>query len=802
MASRGSSARSKSTLSSELTGADYTLIIHEQLDLDMVSLLLQSAKLRQLKNDEGGSMFDAYSRLFHLAQHLGGSVPVRYTVPTSGFGRYMSQVAIDDRQVFMMSLTIMKREVRALLAAKHYLDVDFVNCHPVILEQQLGFHSIPCPLLTRYISGRDACLTEVSDACGVSRDDAKNLFIRLVFLGGVGSWISDASASAPPPSWVYQLHDELRDNAERLVGSPELDDIRRCRVKGGAARRPLDTPTLASVLSIHLQTLERRCLDALHDAITRDGFTVGPLIYDGLLVLKSDLPGGADESTLKNWRAHVLCAAGFDLELKVKPFDIDRSWLEPDPSAPLLDGLDAKWDDSWMDGSHIMSYGDMKKLWEQRSFKVTVCGEFAREELEKHIVVYSRNKFVEAYEHLTYSEILYDSAGGVGRVKKKPFIKAWVADASLRKYKYMDTFPPPLICPPNTYNTWIGFAISRYQPPTGSVVDVGSPGVLAFISHLRTLLKHDNASTDYVLDWIAQIFQEPSRKTGIALLFKGAEGVGKNRLTDLLNLMLGDGLFLETANPGSVLFGRFTDARRGRFLIVINEASGADNHAANDLLKDMITSERFVWEAKGRDGMQMRAYDRFIFTTNNSNCLKINPDSRRYVVFEVSSELKGNTAYFTELSRFIASEQARFEFFTFLMQRDISRVDWINSRPLTQYYNRMVEINIPREYEFLRDIVILPAYMLAIPVVERCSSELFQEFKQWLDSSSSKTYATTSTKFGSRLSDLVSGSDVLPGVSKPRRRAFRAYAFDVDVVVDAMVIRKWVSSEDLPIRSF
>ena len=114
----------------------------------------------------------------------------------------------------------------------------------------------------------------------------------------------------------------------------------------------------------------------------------------------------------------------------------------------------------------------------------------------------------------------------------------------------------------------------------------------------------------------------------------------------------------------------------------------------------------------------------------------------------------------------------------------------------------MVEINIPREYEFLRDIVILPAYMLAIPVVERCSSELFQEFKQWLDSSSSKTYATTSTKFGSRLSDLVSGSDVLPGVSKPRRRAFRAYAFDVDVVVDAMVIRKWVSSEDLPIRSF
>ena len=40
-------------------------------------------------------------------------------------------------------------------------------------------------------------------------------------------------------------------------------------------------------------------------------------------------------------------------------------------------------------------------------------------------------------------------------------------------------------------------------------------------------------------------------------------------------------------------------------------------------------------------------------TTNNENCLRVNPDSRRYVVIEASSALRGDTAYFRELSRLI-----------------------------------------------------------------------------------------------------------------------------------------------------
>ena len=103
-----------------------------------------------------------------------------------------------------------------------------------MLEQVLERHRIPCPLLSKYVADRDAC-------------------VRLVFLGSVEAWIVEEGAVGPPPPWTFALRDELRDNAERLVVRPELDDVRRARSgDDGDRRRPLSGPALASVLSVYL----------------------------------------------------------------------------------------------------------------------------------------------------------------------------------------------------------------------------------------------------------------------------------------------------------------------------------------------------------------------------------------------------------------------------------------------------------------------------------------------------------------------------------------------------------------------
>jgi hypothetical protein len=712
------------------------LVLDEVIDLSNVDKLIHSHKLRNLAGDDNMVMYESYRRLLRIAAFTDGKVPVAYRQQEDGYGRLTATVAVDDGRGALPSLTTMKREVRAILAAKNYHDVDFVNCHPVILEQVLNRHFIPCPMLSKYVAERESCIQDVMATCGVSRDAAKSLFLRLIFLGSIEAWIADElgdndGATRPPPQWVFDLRDELVSNAERLVMRPELDELRDARIQPGrvstSAWQQIPAKALSSLLSVYLQTIERRCLDGLYSAVLRDGYEVGALIYDGMLVRKAGNSDNIPKSMLKTWRAHVLCETGYDIEIKVKELVVDESWLlgrcpksPPGPAAqdPPAVESDPYWDDSWMDGSVLMTYAQMKARWELRSLKIIVFGDYMREEREKHII-YNRSKLIDAYEHLKYSEFVTCASSSMKTLKlqKHSFIKAWIADEDIRTKKYIDIYPPPLACPSHVYNMWTGFAVEKFNPVKD--VDTNSQAVLAFIEHLHILMNRDRASTDYILDWIAQIFQQPSRKTGIALLLKGSEGVGKNRFTDILKLMIGDGLFLETAKLASVLFGRFTDARKGRFLVILNEAKGADSHSANDELKDMITSETFVWEAKGRDGVQMRAYDRFIFTTNNSNCIKINPDSRRFVVFEVSSELKGNTAYFKQLSTHMDDPHSRYEFYMHLMQRDISNIG-VDVLPLPLMIDDQVDTSSKSERRFQREI-------------ERCTGLVFEKVRPvWL----------------------------------------------------------------------
>ena len=157
------------------------------------------------------------------------------------------------------------------------------------------------------------------------------------------------------------------------------------------------------------------------------------------------------------------------------------------------------------------------------------------------------------------------------------------------------------------YNIWDGFAVERYTPAPLRPINYESEAVAFFLDFVSTLCNNNKRLVKYVLDWVAQIFQNPALKTGVAPLLKGEEGVGKNRFTDLIRAMLRD-KFLQTATPSTTLYGRFTRQREGKLLIVINESSGPDNFAANDIIKDMITCDEFLSEGKGTNAYTMNCY--------------------------------------------------------------------------------------------------------------------------------------------------------------------------------------------------
>lgn len=355
--------------------------------------------------------------------------------------------------------------------------------------------------------------------------------------------------------------------------------------------------------------------------------------------------------------------------------------------------------------------------------------------------------------------------------------------------------PPPAVCPPGTFNTWKGFPGELYALRTQKPADERSPGVLAFLHHVDTLFGSDAPTVKYVLDWIAQIVQEPGKKRGTALVLKGEQGVGKNRLTDLIKLILGEGHVMETSRPRDSLFSRFTSQLENMLLVVVNEATGKDSIAHSEPLKDMITNSAFRCEAKNMDAYMARSYDRYIFTTNNDNVVKVSPHDRRFVVLEVQPTLRGNTAYFKELSRHMEDPHAQYEFFCFLEKRDIADVDWINDRPMTQYRRDMIEINLPLEHVFLRDDVILGAER---EVVTIGATDLYTDYTIWLRRHHKSRNYMNFWHFGQVMTSLATGTSRMPGMNKARRGRGFCYIFNVPVVRAAMVSANWIAASDLP----
>eukprot|EP00798_Chlamydomonas_sp_ICE-L_P017241 gene17241-biopygen26135 len=797
--------------------------LHVKVDLSKVEALLASQGMVELKHTDRNKWQQIVGTCM-VARSQCGYVPVRYYMHESqaDLGRMKSRV--DATGLAVVPYVRMGREARAVLAGDLYWDVDMANCQPSFLSQKCRQYKIESPLLDRYVHDREAALDEVMRACGVGREDAKNLFIRLMYLGSVDAWAAAGGRTLDPaivPAWIHALKKELREVATRLMDLPisEVEVIDQM-VKSRSACTPVSVgyelskggDPLATFIALFLQSIESECVWALVHEVHGHHYSVGGIIYDGILVDKGGCMSIPDAALLGVWEDGVTRRTGYSIKLAVKPLSPSARWTFPPP--PDDDASGSADDAGWMNGAELLGYDEVKRNWERSVFKIINQVVYVRIDGAGLRHVMSERQLQEAFCHLGYVDVALRDSGSVSVSPTQPFISRWIKDPTIRKYHDMKLVPPPLDVGGNVYNIWNGFEVAREvsshltaASPAAADDDLADhPSVAVFIDFFHTLCGNNQECTDYLLNWIAQIFQQPAQKTGVAILLKGEEGVGKNRATDLLRAMVGADKFLQTATPGNTLYGRFNRHREGRFLIVVNESNGRDNFAANDVIKDMITCDQFECESKGVNAYTMQCFSRFTFTTNNDNFLRVNPDNRRYVIIETSSPLKCNTAYFNHLSALIDDAASRVAFYKFLMARDIKDVEWIRSRPTTAYMAQMVTMNLPYEYQFLvhliqdlsvehrvqdRGIVMdspPPSVSLKLDV-------LFDQFNAWLPTiRASQKHETTLIKFGLKMSKLVRDETKnlgLRGVSKHRCNKGAVYSFCITDVINDMREKMW-----------
>jgi len=177
------------------------------------------------------------------------------------------------------SLFALPRVLRAVgrSGIEDIVDVDQINSH---CRAQLERHpGMTC--LRRYVEDREAALREVIEWAGVSRDDAKHLFLRLLYGGSSAKWLREQGLERLPP-FVLDFEAEQREITKRDA-EQHVRELEAVELEG--ASRP--EVRLQSYLNM---AYERQKTDLMQ---LHAGARTLSIEHDGLLLHRP--PGGRDD---------------------------------------------------------------------------------------------------------------------------------------------------------------------------------------------------------------------------------------------------------------------------------------------------------------------------------------------------------------------------------------------------------------------------------------------------------------------------------------------------------------------------
>jgi hypothetical protein len=268
-------------------------------------------------------------------------------------------------------------------------------------------------------------------------------------------------------------------------------------------------------------------------------------------------------------------------------------------------------------------------------------------------------------------------------------------------YHYMDFVPYLDIdpTPPTTFNIFEGF---KYKHGEFTAAMEGK--IQRIMYHITTIISgNDPVVAEYLLDWIAQIFQRPDDKIGIAVLLKSTrQGAGKNVFTDFIIKLLGKGLTYTTDRLDD-LTNKFNAYMQGKLLVVCDEVANYAGYKLADSLKSNITCTHRPIEVKGKEVFSIACRARYIFTSNSDIPLRISQYDRRYLAIEVSDEKVGDRLYFSDLIEEMNDEESMRAFFLYMTNRDISDRVFRNI-PVTALKKELMAESIPSPIQYVMDV--------------------------------------------------------------------------------------------------
>jgi hypothetical protein len=244
----------------------------------------------------------------------------------------------------------------------------------------------------------------------------------------------------------------------------------------------------------------------------------------------------------------------------------------------------------------------------------------------------------------------------------------WMQHEQRRQYSRLVFSPERDI--PGCYNLWRGFAVEPKKGNCGLYLD-----------HIKdNIAQGDEEIYKYIIAFMADAVQRPSRLPGVAFVMRGDEGVGKGILASEFGKLFGQH-YIQVSNARH-LVGNFNAHLKDTLVVYADEAFWAGDKSSQGVLNAVITEELRILEHKGKDPITVANMCRLIIASNHDWIVPAGLMARRFFVVDVGNLHRQDRNYFGMVRRQMESG-GREALLYFLLNYDLSDID-INNFPRTE----------------------------------------------------------------------------------------------------------------------
>lgn len=616
-------------------------------------------------------------------------------------------------------------KLRKFICGDLYYDIDLVNCHPRIFLWLCKCNGIAFPMLEEYVSDRarvlaDNCLTkkDINVAMNIDKNRKRhgNDFFNY---------------------FIYQLEfarDKLLEKLDNSRISPP-----------GTSKNPK-----SSQISKHLQLVEEEVMQVALEYF--DVHAEVPM-FDGLMVSKSFCKPKHIESHIQNLNELLEAPYNGLLEFALKSTE----------SEVVLANME--------NANVAEEYEVVKKRFEEQHFQTVSPFIYWKQYMDSDGMM--------QYGQLTSNEfrlackefpIIEYRPSGTLMVPPPCIYDKWIEDANRRKYQSIDFIPygNEDTCPPHIFNTFDGFRINK-EKPEESFEEVS---INNFRQLIWNLCGEELDMADYLMKYIAHMFQYPNVLTEKIIVLRSWTGCGKDTLHRILSELMGFQYVGMTGDPDAV-FGTFNEISDSKIVIFLNEMEGKDGIQYQEKMKHYASAKKIRVNAKYNKPVWQNNYARLFINSNQDGCVNLQVHDRRFVIINSGFGLVQNTSdkekskrlgkFWDRLYNNLGNYNWKRSVYQMLMDTDLT--GWSPKQvPQSKHHDLLRRRNINPLHEYLREIIDTQNFgAYEKRVINKKDVHLikwkpwFRDYKLWVERQSEVEYVVKSNATKVKLATMNKG---------------------------------------------